>query len=252
MRVRWYGHACFLVDEGGCRVLIDPLPETAPAQPGLRFAYPPVDDAAPHVVLVTHDHWDHSGFLRFEGSARLVRDLGRHSTPEIRVHAIPADHDADGGRLRGRVLLMVWKQGPWRLCHLSDLGQPDLTAAQREAIGRPDVLFVPVGGGPTIDGIAASRLVRELQPRHVFPMHYRTPAVNFLDRVDVFVAAVRARAEVQRAASPEVTLDLHASHAMPRVHVLPAPLGRQGETPDVRSPAHNEEGAARRRPLLER
>jgi L-ascorbate metabolism protein UlaG (beta-lactamase superfamily) len=52
------------------------------------------------------------------------------------------------------------------------------------------VLFIPVGGGPTIGGEPAAALVRDIAPRLVVPMHYRTPAVNFLEPPDEFVVAL--------------------------------------------------------------
>ena len=54
------------------------------------------------------------------------------------------------------------------------------------------MLFLPVGGGPTIGGEDAAALVRELAPRLVVPMHYRTEAVNFLGPPDAFLAALGA------------------------------------------------------------
>lgn len=51
------------------------------------------------------------------------------------------------------------------ICHLGDFGQPALCPEQRQAIGEVDILFVPVGGGPTIGGVAAADLVRSLEAR---------------------------------------------------------------------------------------
>jgi L-ascorbate metabolism protein UlaG (beta-lactamase superfamily) len=64
---------------------------------------------------------------------------------------------------------------------------------------------MPVGGGPTIGGAAAAELVRSLEPRLVVPMHYRTPAVNFLDPPDEFLDALGA--PVERLDSSETTTD---------------------------------------------
>ena len=82
--------------------------------------------------------------------------------------------------------------GVARSAHLGDFGQPALRAEQRAAIGEVDVLFVPVGDGPTIGGEPAVALVRSLAPRLVVPMHYRTAAVNFLEPPDAFLAALGA------------------------------------------------------------
>jgi L-ascorbate metabolism protein UlaG (beta-lactamase superfamily) len=76
-----------------------------------------------------------------------------------------------------------------------DFGQPGLRPEQRAALGEVDVLFVPVGGGPTINGVDAAALVHEVGPRLVVPMHYRTAAVNFLEPPDAFLDAVGAPVE---------------------------------------------------------
>jgi L-ascorbate metabolism protein UlaG (beta-lactamase superfamily) len=58
-----------------------------------------------------------------------------------------------------------------------------------------DVLLLPVGGGPTVGGESAAAIVRALRPRLIVPMHYRTPAVNFLEPPDAFLEALGARIE---------------------------------------------------------
>jgi L-ascorbate metabolism protein UlaG (beta-lactamase superfamily) len=48
-----------------------------------------------------------------------------------------------------------------------------------EKIGKIDVLFIPVGGHFTIDARAAKKLVDKINPVIVFPMHYKTPVLDF-------------------------------------------------------------------------
>ncbi len=47
----------------------------------------------------------------------------------------------------------------------------------------------------TIGGAAAAAIVRTLSPSVVVPMHYRTPALSFLEPVDAFLDAVDAPVE---------------------------------------------------------
>jgi L-ascorbate metabolism protein UlaG (beta-lactamase superfamily) len=84
-------------------------------------------------------------------------------------------------------------------------------------------LFLPVGGGPTIDGRQAAEVVAEIGPGMVIPMHYRTEAVDFLDGPDDFLAAVSA--DVERPGVSEIDLDGLAGgdHDQPRVVVLDRP-----------------------------
>lgn len=57
---------------------------------------------------------------------------------------------------------------------------PELTDAQLEEIGMVDILFIPVGGaGYTLDGIAAAKVVKSLQPKLVIPTHFDQKGVTY-------------------------------------------------------------------------
>jgi L-ascorbate metabolism protein UlaG (beta-lactamase superfamily) len=63
-----------------------------------------------------------------------------------------------------------------------------LTSEQVEEIGDVDVLLLPVGGTSTINAAIAAEVIRQLEPKVVIPMHYKTPAIKReLDSVDVFL-----------------------------------------------------------------
>ena len=51
-----------------------------------------------------------------------------------------------------------------------------LTAEQVAEIDGVDVLLIPVGGVSTIDAVQAAQIVRQLEPKIVIPMHYKTEA----------------------------------------------------------------------------
>ena len=62
-----------------------------------------------------------------------------------------------------------------RFCHLGDLGQKQLTDEQLEKIDGVDILMIPVGGGYTIDSSAAQKIIGQIEPKIVIPMHYALP-----------------------------------------------------------------------------
>ena len=68
-----------------------------------------------------------------------------------------------------------------RLAHFGDFGQRSLRDEQAAAIGQVDLVFLPVGAGPTIGPEQAAAIVERLAPRWVVPMHYRTHRTSFLD-----------------------------------------------------------------------
>jgi len=57
-----------------------------------------------------------------------------------------------------------------------------------------DVLLLPVGGVSTINAPKAAEVVRQLEPKAVIPMHYKTPALSWeLEPVDRFLREIGAK-----------------------------------------------------------
>jgi L-ascorbate metabolism protein UlaG (beta-lactamase superfamily) len=197
MRIRWYGQSAFLL-AGERAVFIDPFrrpPERLAAR-GIEFRYPPIVGVTADLVLVTHEHFDHNGIEVIDGEPAVLRSTaGRLESPVGEVVAVASEHDDVAGTARGPNTIFRFALDGLGVCHMGDFGQPALRPEQREAIGAVDVLMLPVGGGPTIGAEAAVEVVRALSPRLVVPMHYRTPAVNFLDPPDAFLEALGAPVE---------------------------------------------------------
>jgi L-ascorbate metabolism protein UlaG (beta-lactamase superfamily) len=225
MRVRWFGQSAFLL-VGQKTVFIDPFGDmSGAAARGIQFGYPPIEGVTADLVLVTHEHGDHNGIDFVGGSPVVLRSTaGRLDSPLGEVVAVASEHDDVAGTARGPNTIFCFSLEGLRVCHLGDFGQPALRPEQREAIGAVDVLFVPVGGGPTIGGAAAAELVRALAPRLVVPMDYRTAPVNFLEPPDEFLDALGLG--VERLDTNEVVAeDLLGTADAPTVALLAPPLG---------------------------
>jgi L-ascorbate metabolism protein UlaG (beta-lactamase superfamily) len=190
MRVEWYGQSAFRLQDGDTTVVIDPFGDMSPlAGRGLRFEYPPIADVEADLVLVTHEHLDHNGIEVVGGDPAVLRSTaGRLASPLGEVLAVASEHDAVAGTERGPNTLFAFTLGDVRVAHLGDLGQAALRDEQAAALGTVDLLFVPVGGGPTIGAQQATEIARTLRARVIVPMHYRTERVDFLEPVDAFVA----------------------------------------------------------------
>ena len=65
-----------------------------------------------------------------------------------------------------------------RVCHLGDLGHV-LSGEEAAAVGKVDVLLVPVGGFFTIGPREALDVIKALDPAVIIPMHYKTDVLNF-------------------------------------------------------------------------
>ena len=135
---------------------------------------------------------------------------------------VASEHDDAAGTKRGPNTIFVFMLDGLRVAHFGDFGQSALRPEQQAAIGEVDVLFLPVGGGPTVGGADAAAIVRALRPRLVVPMHYRTDAISFLDPPDDFIAAVGGRHE--RLETSDLDVEDHlGSHDEPYIVELAPP-----------------------------
>ncbi|HEX2376560.1 MAG TPA: MBL fold metallo-hydrolase [Gaiellales bacterium] len=223
MIVRWHGQSAFTLTGAEHTVAVDPFgpfpPEVAAR---ITFDYPPIEPHPAHLLLVTHEHRDHNAVEVISGEPHVVRSTaGRFETPVGEVIAVASEHDDQAGTARGPNTIYVLTLDGLRIAHFGDLGQAGLRPEQRAAIGDVDLVFVPVGGGPTIDASAAAAIVRELAPAYAIPMHYRTPQIGFLETADAFIAMFD---DVERIAGPEWSTPAEQPPAT-RVVVLQPPGG---------------------------
>jgi L-ascorbate metabolism protein UlaG (beta-lactamase superfamily) len=189
MRVEWYGQSAFHLSGGGMSVAIDPFGDLSALTGGAKaFDYPLIDGVTADLLLVTHEHIDHNGVEAISGDPAILRSTaGTLESPLGEVVAIASEHDERAGTTRGPNTIFVFSLDGLRVCHMGDFGQSELREAQAAAIGEVDLLFIPVGGGPTIGAAQAAAIVERISPRWAVPMHYRTPRISFLENADEFL-----------------------------------------------------------------
>lgn len=165
MKVKWLGHASFLITtDSGTRIITDPY------TPNARLAYGEIKEAA-DIVTVSHEHGDHNNVAAVRGNPQVLRDAA--TAKGIAFKAVKADHDAAGGSQRGKNTIFCFEADGIKVCHLGDLGHP-LSAQQAGEIGEVDILLAPVGGNFTIDARIAGETASQVGARVVIPMHYKT------------------------------------------------------------------------------
>jgi L-ascorbate metabolism protein UlaG (beta-lactamase superfamily) len=167
MKVRWLGHACFLLtSDSGLRIITDPY---TPGVFGLEYA-PPAEAA--DIVTVSHDHADHNNVAAVKGSPQIVQGVGSHEAKGVRFKGIATAHDETSGRERGANTIYCFALDGINVCHLGDLGH-DLSDQTAADIGAVDVLLIPVGGNFTIDAAIANGICKKLAPKVIIPMHFK-------------------------------------------------------------------------------
>jgi L-ascorbate metabolism protein UlaG (beta-lactamase superfamily) len=189
MEVEWYGQSAFRLSTSETTVAIDPFADLSGlTSRGIQFDYPAIEGLTAELLLVTHEHADHNGVEVVGGDPAILRSTaGRLESPIGEIVAVASEHDEQAGTERGPNTIFVFGLDGLRVCHFGDFGQSTLRKEQAEAIGAVDLLFLPVGDGPTIGATQARAIVDRLRPRWVVPMHYRTPRIGFLETADTFL-----------------------------------------------------------------
>ncbi|MBM3791801.1 MAG: metal-dependent hydrolase [Acidobacteria bacterium] len=207
IRVTWYGHACFLIETDGTKLLTDPFLDGNPLSP-VRS-----DQVAPDFILVSHGHGDHVGdavaiskrtgavvVSNFEVRNWLIKQGvekvhpqhigGAFNFPWGRVKLTIAHHGSSmpdgsyGGNPAGFLLTVQGK----KIYHACDTGLfYDMKLIGEEGI---DLAILPIGDNFTMGPDDALRAVKLIEPKLVVPIHYNTFEVIRQDP-EAFAARVR-------------------------------------------------------------
>jgi len=199
MKVKWLGHACFLiVSDKGLRIITDPYTSGSNG-----VGYAPINEPA-DVVTTSHDHFDHNAVASVPGNPEVVKSTGMANAKGIQFKGIPTYHDDCQGKRGGNNVVFCFSVDGFRLCHLGDLGHR-LSKEQIAEIGAVDMLFIPVGGNYTMDVKIAGQVCDDLKPRVIVTMHYKTPKLDFpITGVDDFIAGKK---NVRKLDSTEVNYE---------------------------------------------
>jgi L-ascorbate metabolism protein UlaG (beta-lactamase superfamily) len=224
MEITWLGHSCFRIKGSHATVITDPYSPTL----GYSLGKPTA-----HIVTVSHQHDDHAYVEGVQGigggKPKFITGPGEYEVKDVLIIGVATFHDAEKGAKHGKNTVYLIEIDEVSVCHLGDLGHV-LTAEQVEEIDNVDVLLLPVGGMYTINAATAAEVVRQLEPKIVIPMHYKTEAISWdLDPVEKFLKEMgvtppepQPKLSLNRAnlpVSPQVVLldygDLLSPHTRP-------------------------------------
>lgn len=184
MVINWYGQSCFKLQSGELVVVIDPY--------GKELGLTPPRFRA-DLALVTHGHFDHAYTESLSGNPFVISGPGEFEVKDISVIGIESFHDDERGKKRGSNTIYKIVMEEIRVVHMGDFGEEKLRDETLEQIGDVDILFIPVGGIYTIDASGAAKIIKQIEPRFVIPMHYKIPGLKVtLNSVDTFLKEMGA------------------------------------------------------------
>lgn len=174
MKLKWYGHASFLITaDNGTTLITDPYtPETS--------GYMPITDTPDLVVISSDNDSFHCRADLIPGNPCVVNALevaqkgGKRAEKGVTICAIAvmealnhAYHDPDQNAMYRFTIDGV------TIGHMGDMGNA-FTDDQMKFFEGADVLLALAGGHPTIELDDLKAVINQVQPKLVIPMHFRT------------------------------------------------------------------------------
>jgi L-ascorbate metabolism protein UlaG (beta-lactamase superfamily) len=211
MRIKWLGHASFLItSQSDQRIITDPYHTDS------HLFYNPINESA-EIVTMSHGHGDHNNVKIIKGNPKILTEAGTQKIKEIDIKAIPVFHDGNRGSQRGNNLIFWFNVDGLNLCHLGDLGHrlsPELISD----IEPVDVLFIPVGGFFTVDAVEATEIAQSIKPKIIFPMHYKTTKTDY--PIAVLDEFLKDKKDVRRLDISEIEINKDSLPARTEIIVL--------------------------------
>lgn len=208
LKITYYGHSVFLLDDGKTKLIIDPFIEGNPLSPIKE------KDVNVNYIVVTHGHGDHLGDAvaiskRCDAPIIAVNELanyvaskgakahnmhigGGFNFPFGRVKFTIAHHGSSSGEgtYTGEPSGVLVTMSGKTVYHTGDTG----LFSDMKLIGEMnpvDILLLPIGDNFTMGIDDAVKAVELVNPKFVVPMHYNTFPVIEADP-NVFIAKVKA------------------------------------------------------------
>jgi L-ascorbate metabolism protein UlaG (beta-lactamase superfamily) len=176
--LRWYGHNCFRIKGREATVITDPV--------GRLTGYAMQKQTA-DIVTISHQHPGHANLDVVRPEYQTVTGPGEYEMHDVFITGRRTYHDKEKGKERGYNTVYTIELEGMTICHLGDLGH-SLSSEQAESLSGPDILLIPIGGGPVIDAATAAEVITQLEPKIVIPMQFQTPIGDAnRDGIDAFV-----------------------------------------------------------------
>jgi len=191
MTISWYGEACFLLESGGVRILIEPpQKESGINSPRLK------SDIL--IYSKTRSQMSDVKGQLSEPDAFVIDSPGEYEIKGINVLGI-ADPSTSSGQ--ANTLYNIEIDGI-KISHLGFLGK-DLDDGKMALINDPDIVLVPVGNGAVLDAEKAMKLINKIEPSIAIPMLYNIKGLK-IKRAPLSVFLKES--EAKESSQPKLTI----------------------------------------------
>lgn len=165
MIITYFGKQFFKIQQGEMVLSFNPISKDSKSSNGTKFGS--------DVALITTNHPDYNGISQLSHGERepfVISGPGDYEVREIFVKGIMSDSNLGSKKYINTIYTLSMDN--IEIVFLGALSDASLSKEAIEAIGNPDILFIPVGGKDILDAKNASKLSASLEPKIVIPMDY--------------------------------------------------------------------------------
>ncbi len=165
MIITYFGKQFFKVQQGEMVLAFNPVNKTSKTGIVAKFGA--------DIALVTTNHPDYNGLDQLTHGERVpfaVTGPGDYEVKEIFIKGAMSEAVLDGKKYINSIYIL--KVDNINIVFLGAVGESELSKEALEAVGSPDILFVPVGGKGLLDAKSAAKLSSSLEPKLIIPMDY--------------------------------------------------------------------------------
>lgn len=170
INITYLGHASFKVESEGYSIILDPY-KGVNGFKDIEGTY--------NEVISSHSHFDHA----YTDKIIIVK-----KESPFTIESIDSYHDETKGSKRGPNSITVIKKDNIKIVHLGDLGHL-LDKDTLNKLKDTTLLLIPIGGTYTIDSDTALKIIDDINPQYVVPMHYKDKdkGLEVLEDIESFI-----------------------------------------------------------------
>jgi L-ascorbate metabolism protein UlaG (beta-lactamase superfamily) len=161
MIITYHGLECFKISQGDITLATNPISKESKAK---------TTNFGADITLITTNIPDTNGrdqTSRGDRDSFIIDGPGEYEMKDIFIKGFLSE--GPGGKTN--TIYLISFEG-MNICFLGALANPALSTETLEAIEDVDILFVPIGGGNTLESALAYKLAVSLEPSVIIPMHY--------------------------------------------------------------------------------
>lgn len=165
MIITYFGKEFFKIGQGEMVLAFNPVNKASKTGISAHFGA--------DIALVTTNHPDYNGIEQLSHGERepfVISGPGDYEIKEIFIKGASSEALLAGKKYINTIYL--FSVDGINIAFLGALSDPELSKETHEALGNPDILFIPVGGKGLLDAKMSAKLASSLEPRLIIPMDY--------------------------------------------------------------------------------